>query len=151
MFLPADFRRQGISHGAPLARSRSSSAIRQEILPACGFPSSGNFSRCSAGSAQSKSRSASRPVLFLPADFRRQEISRQKAAEHRKVFKLLSQRSTARFLSCWARGPQKIHIIRIGAPLSRQPLVKGERLIRCEVSAAIPPPELSDTHLNLYL
>ena len=43
-----------------------------------------------------------------------------------------------RFLSCWARGPQKIHIIRIGAPLSRQPLVKGERLVRFEVSAAIP-------------
>ena len=42
-----------------------------------------------------------------------------------------------RFLSCWARGPQKIHIIRIGAPLSRQPLVKGERLVRFEVSAAM--------------
>ena len=27
--------------------------------------------------------------------------------------------------------------IRIDAPLSRQPLVKGERLVRCEVSAAM--------------
>ena len=29
-------------------------------------------------------------------------------------------------------------ISRINAPLSRQPLVKGERLVRGEVSAAIP-------------
>ena len=40
-------------------------------------------------------------------------------------------------LSCWARGPEKIDIIRIGATLSRQPLVKGERLVRYEVIAAM--------------
>ena len=32
--------------------------------------------------------------------------------------------------------PQKL-VSRINAPLSRQPLVKGERLVRGEVSAAI--------------
>ena len=34
--------------------------------------------------------------------------------------------------------PHKKLEIRINAPLSRQPLVKGERLVRGEVSAAIP-------------
>tara|TARA_B100001142_G_scaffold1168_1_gene1202 strand:+ start:761 stop:991 length:231 start_codon:yes stop_codon:yes gene_type:complete len=33
---------------------------------------------------------------------------------------------------------KKLLIIRIDAPLSRQPLVKGERLVRFEVSAAMP-------------
>ena len=35
------------------------------------------------------------------------------------------------------RGPEKKSEIRIETPHSRQPLVKGERLIRCEVSAAM--------------
>ena len=38
---------------------------------------------------------------------------------------------------CWGQAPQKICYIRIDAPLSRQPLVKGERLVRYEVSAAM--------------
>ena len=38
---------------------------------------------------------------------------------------------------CWGRTPQKNYSTRIDAPSSRQPLVKGERLIRYEVSAAI--------------
>ena len=33
---------------------------------------------------------------------------------------------------------KKLYVIRIDAPLSRQPLVKGERLVRFEVSAAMP-------------
>ena len=33
---------------------------------------------------------------------------------------------------------KKLLLIRIVAPLSRQPLVKGERLVRFEVSAAMP-------------
>ena len=33
--------------------------------------------------------------------------------------------------------PHKKLVIRINAPLSRQPLVKGERLVRSEVSAAM--------------
>ena len=41
------------------------------------------------------------------------------------------------FRGCWARSPEKIHDIRIDALLSRQPLVKGERLVRFEVSAAM--------------
>ena len=32
---------------------------------------------------------------------------------------------------------KKLYCIRIDAPLSRQPLVKGERLVRIEVSAAM--------------
>jgi len=34
---------------------------------------------------------------------------------------------------------KKLYVIRIDAPLSRQPLVKGERLVRFEVSAAMLP------------
>ena len=37
-----------------------------------------------------------------------------------------------------AKPRKKFDIIRIDAPLSRQPLVKGERLVRFEVSAAMP-------------
>ena len=33
---------------------------------------------------------------------------------------------------------KKLKFIRIDAPVSRQPLVKGERLIRFEASAAMP-------------
>jgi len=35
------------------------------------------------------------------------------------------------------RGSEKKSEIRIETPHSRQPLVKGERLVRCEVSAAM--------------
>ena len=37
----------------------------------------------------------------------------------------------------WANALQKL-LSRINASLSRQPLVKGERLVRGEVNAAIP-------------
>ena len=39
--------------------------------------------------------------------------------------------------------PKKL-VIRISAPLSRQPLVKGERLVRYEVSAAMPCKTVSE-------
>ena len=39
---------------------------------------------------------------------------------------------------------KKLLIIRIDAPLSRQPLVKGERLVRFEVSAAMPSDEMAE-------
>ena len=41
------------------------------------------------------------------------------------------------FKSVGAEPRKKFYIIRIEAPLSRQPLVKGERLVRYEVSAAM--------------
>ena len=56
---------------------------------------------------------------------------------HKSSFKREPQRHS-QSATCWGNTPKKINVIRIDAPRSRQPLVKGERLIRYEVNAAIP-------------
>ena len=85
--------------------------------------------------------------LHRPACMRPHAAHAQPVAENDMLIGIIPAEAPARMLDrnsydstcCWEPGaPPKSMISHIDASLSRQPLVKGERLVRYEVNAVMP-------------